>query len=308
MSNDVNNIDPTSVPGAAPQLPPAGWYPDPHDSTAQRFWDGTQWTEHFAGPQAATAPAAGVAASAVGVASTNPGTGGAAVATAGRRGLPALKWWQWALVALGVLVLVGMIVNGINGSRGAGDAADDKPAKVSEKVQEEPAIEAEPVDDRAQVPGLVGSTVGEARAALEAAGFVIATPAGTGDDWVVATQTISEGRQTDAGTEVFVTAEAPKPVYSLAQQNAIRKAQSYLDFAGFSRTGLIGQLEYEGFSADEATFGADNAGADWNAEASQKAASYLEFTSFSREGLYDQLAYEGFTDTEIQFGLAAVGY
>ena len=55
-------------------------------------------------------------------------------------------------------------------------------------------------------------------------------------------------------------------------------------------------------------FGADNAGADWNAEAAEKAKSYLDMTSFSRDGLYDQLAFEGFTDPEIQFGLTAVGY
>ncbi|WP_344779441.1 DUF2510 domain-containing protein [Gordonia caeni] len=30
---------------------PAGWYPDPHGSELQRYWDGEVWTEH-------TAPAA----------------------------------------------------------------------------------------------------------------------------------------------------------------------------------------------------------------------------------------------------------
>jgi hypothetical protein len=167
---------------------------------------------------------------------------------------------------------------------------------------------AEPVDDREEIPELVGLTAGEARATLEAVGFVIAMPAGTGDDWVVATQTLSEGQKADAGTEVLITAEAPKPVYTLAQQNAIDKAQDYLAFSGFSLVGLIGQLEYEGYSTEDANFGANNAGADWNAEAAEKTASYLEFSSFSRQGLYDQLVYEGFTDAEIQFGLAAVEY
>src|SRR5690606_26353632 len=36
-----------------------------------------------------------------------------------------------------------------------------------------------------------------------------------------------------------------------SQENAIRKAESYLDFMAFSRTGLIEQLEYEGFDTDE---------------------------------------------------------
>jgi len=26
--------------------PPAGWYTDPEDRTAQRWWDGSEWSEH----------------------------------------------------------------------------------------------------------------------------------------------------------------------------------------------------------------------------------------------------------------------
>ncbi|MCB1263704.1 MAG: DUF2510 domain-containing protein [Mycobacterium sp.] len=34
--------------------PPAGWYPDPAGTPAQRYWDGAAWS---AGPPASTAPA-----------------------------------------------------------------------------------------------------------------------------------------------------------------------------------------------------------------------------------------------------------
>lgn len=42
---------------STPSPTPAGWYPDPWDSRAQRYWDGAQWTQH-------TAPAAGAQAGA----------------------------------------------------------------------------------------------------------------------------------------------------------------------------------------------------------------------------------------------------
>lgn len=29
-------------------LPPAGWHPDPQAPSTQRYWDGSQWTEHRA--------------------------------------------------------------------------------------------------------------------------------------------------------------------------------------------------------------------------------------------------------------------
>ena len=39
-----------------------------------------------------------------------------------------------------------------------------------------------------------------------------------------------------------------------------KKAKSYLDFSSFSRDGLIEQLEYEGFTAEQAEYGATAVG------------------------------------------------
>lgn len=36
---------------APPALPPAGWYPHPEMSGAQRYWDGRTWTDHVASSQ-----------------------------------------------------------------------------------------------------------------------------------------------------------------------------------------------------------------------------------------------------------------
>lgn len=38
-----------TVPAAGPSGPPAGFYADPDGSDQQRWWDGTQWTEHRQG-------------------------------------------------------------------------------------------------------------------------------------------------------------------------------------------------------------------------------------------------------------------
>lgn len=95
---------------------------------------------------------------------------------------------------------------------------------------------------------------------------------------------------------------------TMGEKNALKKANSYLDYSAFSYEGLIGQLEYEGFSNEEAVYAVDNCGADWNEQAAKKAQSYLDFSSFSRQGLIDQLEYEGFSQEQALSGVEAVGY
>ena len=85
-------------------------------------------------------------------------------------------------------------------------------------------------------------------------------------------------------------------------------AKRYLDYTAFSYSGLIEQLEYEGYSTEEATYAVDNCGADWNEQAALKAQDYLDYASFSRSGLIDQLLFEGFTSEQAEYGVTAVGY
>lgn len=87
-----------------------------------------------------------------------------------------------------------------------------------------------------------------------------------------------------------------------SQKNALKKAESYLKYSAFSYTGLIEQLEYEGYSNDDATYAALNCGADWKEQAVKKAESYLKYSAFSKSGLIEQLEYEGFTHEQAVYG------
>ncbi len=91
---------------------------------------------------------------------------------------------------------------------------------------------------------------------------------------------------------------------SAGQANALRQAESYLSFTSFSRTGLIDQLKYEGYSTEDATWAVDQLSVDWHQQAALKAREYLDYTSFSRQGLIDQLIYEGFSPSEAEYGVA----
>ncbi|MEV6873025.1 Ltp family lipoprotein [Amycolatopsis sp. NPDC051128] len=91
-------------------------------------------------------------------------------------------------------------------------------------------------------------------------------------------------------------------------EQARSSAQSYLDFAGFSRAGLIGQLSSQygaGFPKNIATQAVDSLSVDWNAQAVRSAQSYLDYTSFSCSGLTQQLSspYGGeFTKSQATYG------
>ena len=110
--------------------------------------------------------------------------------------------------------------------------------------------------------------------------------------------------QEDSSTDQENQTDEP----TLGEKNALSSALSYLDFSSFSYTGLIKQLEFEGYSHTEAVYGADNCGADWNEQAAKAAESYLEFTSFSRSGLIGQLEFDGYTAEQAEYGASAVGY
>ena len=95
----------------------------------------------------------------------------------------------------------------------------------------------------------------------------------------------------------------PSHTPTRGEQNALDQARSYLDIMAFSRTGLIEQLEYKGYTSSEAEYAAENCGADWYEQAVLKAESYLNVSHFSRAGLIDTLEYAGFTTSEAEYAV-----
>ncbi len=98
-----------------------------------------------------------------------------------------------------------------------------------------------------------------------------------------------------------------QPLTPVSQQNAVRAAEQYLDYTGFSREGLIQQLEFDDFSTADATFAVDYITVDWNEQAAKVAEQYLDYTSFSRGGLIQQLEFDGFTSAQAAYGVATTG-
>lgn len=116
---------------------------------------------------------------------------------------------------------------------------------------------------------------------------------------------------TNAGSGTTSRLEVSPPTstrsgFTPSQDNAIEKARSYLRSSAFSRQGLIEQLEYNKYSAADATLAVEHieatGGVDWNEQALKKAKSYLRNSSFSLESLIEQLEYNGFTPAQAQYG------
>ena len=103
-------------------------------------------------------------------------------------------------------------------------------------------------------------------------------------------------------------AERTKPTETVAQENARESADSYVEMGGFSRTGLIKQLKFEGFSKADAAYAVRAIDVNWNKQAAKSAESYMDMGGMSASRLRQQLEFEGFTAAQAAHGVEAVGY
>ncbi len=128
-------------------------------------------------------------------------------------------------------------------------------------------------------------------AAAVIAGLIVLTPAATA----------SAAMETRASQVAHPAAAAG------ALTQARRMAKTYLRVSAFSRTGLIEQLVFEGFSKRQATRAVDSITVSWRKQAAATAKAYLDLTAFSRSGLIEQLMFDGYTKSQAKYGVRSVG-
>jgi len=233
-----------------------------------------------------------------------------------RRWLPDGRWLPWVVAVLALFMGIGI------GSTGSGDqTAELDTASGQVAVLESDLAQAE--DQNASLE----DSLAEAEASLAEAGESLAS----GDDAAAALDAREEelnaredalderekaldDREANADSQPDAPAPAPPPPaedsgsdLTAGQENAIRSAVSYLEMSGFSRAGLIDQLKFEGYSAEDATVAVDSLNVDWKEQAARSAESYLEMSGFSRSGLIDQLKFEGYTQEQAEYGVTKAG-
>jgi len=136
-------------------------------------------------------------------------------------------------------------------------------------------------------------------------GFVACDTSTGESDEETTTTTESDPRPERPTTTTTVATDTT--VEDAAVTNARRTAESYLEYTAFSRSGLIKQLEFEGYTTAAATVAVDSLDVDWNDQAVKSAKNYLELQGFSHSGLVNQLEFEGYTPEQAEHGATAAG-
>lgn len=273
---------PNWPPPPAGWTPPPGWKPDPSWEPAPQGWE--FWVEDsvdgFAEapghPSASTGPTKPPPPPFTGMPTTN-------------------SWFARHKILTGIGAASVLLIVLVAALSGGGGGNPDEPVADSAATQTQ--------DDEKSAKDLAVEEAAEAERLAEEDAAAAAQ--------AEADRLAEEQRLADEAAAAEAAAAEAARQGSVAQQNAYRSAVNYLDFTAFSRSGLAGQLEFEGFSAPDAEFAIarleTEGGVDWNAQAAASAANYLEFTSFSRSGLIEQLRFEGYTAEQAEHGVSTTG-
>ena len=231
---------------------PAGWYPQP-DGT-QRYWDGTQWTEHIAPGTGTVTPVAsseGVSSEPVAAQNVVSPQSEAAppVSTAVPVAVPAAlagerPWWKKKRFIIPGAALLFVIVVSAIASGGDADPATSPTADLvtsetpSPKPTEAPSATPSPTPTAMadiEVPDLVGLTVEDALGRLEDLGLTGSPNTETPKAEVTGSSPES-GELVFAGSTVILEAKEPpldtSEFKSLSNRNFARLVKSPDDYIG----------------------------------------------------------------------------
>lgn len=124
---------------------------------------------------------------------------------------------------------------------------------------------------------------------------------------ILSTLTIVDSSSSSPQAQAPEPAPEPDPVNSSgsydAGTEALTLAFQYLESSPFSKDMLVKQLEYEGFSTEDAVWAVDLCGADWDAEAVRMAEFYLDGGDIPRDELITYLENDGFPHDQAVYGV-----
>jgi hypothetical protein len=256
---------------------PAGWFPQ--GDGQQRYWDGEQWTDNFA-----------------------PGAASVTFPSQARK-----NWFlrHKVLTAIGAVLLLGTFASIASGSgtKTITTASVAEPVAAS-ATPDQAALDRAAADKVAADQAAADKVTADQAAADKVAADQVAA------DKVAADQAAADKVVADrkaAADKVVADKAAAANRLTVPQENAKRSAESYLEMSGFSRSGLISQLKYEGFAVKDSERAIRSMKVNWNTEADQSAKSYIDMSGFSRSGLIEQLEYEGFTKAQAAHGASSAG-
>jgi colicin import membrane protein len=214
-------------------------------------------------------------------------------------------WLRWLIPAVALLVGAGIGAAGAGADPTASSEYRALEERLAEVREERDEAEQRAADSSREVSTASEEAAAEARQQAEEDVAARAAELDEREADVAAREEALTAAEQEPDPEPEVAPEPepePAPDLTTGQENAVGAAANYLEFSAFSRTGLIQQLEYEGYSTADATSAVDSLGTDWREQAVKSAENYLSFSSFSRSGLVDQLVFEGFTPEQAEYG------
>ncbi|WP_051750421.1 Ltp family lipoprotein [Phycicoccus jejuensis] len=239
---------------------PAGWYPQ--EDGRQRYWDGAQWTEHFA-------PGATPAA--------------ASVSSAVQQGdaVPSPKpWFKKKRLMIPAGLVGGVIFVSALGSALGDDgpqqdsaltASTSSSSSASPRSSEAPAATASPTAESVVETTSPSPTPTPSKAAPKpkpkpaAPSLTLAqeNAKGTAESYLDMSGFSKKSLMEQLKFEGYKKSDIEAAMATMKvdwNAEAVESAQSYLDMTNFSRSGLIEQLEFEGYTSKQANYAVKKVG------------------------------------------------